>query len=441
MLRTIDDEATIVVGAGLAGLVTAWRLQEAGMPAVVLEGSDRIGGRTMTSREGWVDGQFANYGGELVFPAFHALRAVCEELGVELSPPNVIAEPEPDDLTVVEGMVRAGSFIHQGTLVDRRDLIASAARIRAAVEAHPPAPHEIVEQWVRRAGLDGVDRTAFRGVARMLTCQDTWDHDVHYLIGPAMTDIRRISGGTQSLADRLAMDLDVRLGHEVVRIRRGDGVEVETSDGRAFHGARVVVATNPYALSTIGFDPPLEEAKTSTVLSLLPAMGGKVAAQYAEGDAVREALNAIVYTDDEICAAWTCWPDAPAGPAVVIGFLAGVHRHVLADEGEAMRLLDDLVATAVGHPVTRLHGDVHSWWADPRFMSITVNPSEHSRPRIAAVMSGVERDTHIAGDYTSEQLFGTLEGAVRSGIRTADEILRAPTRFSADDIEERLTSR
>jgi monoamine oxidase len=88
--------------------------------------------------------------------------------------------------------------------------------------------------------------------------------------------------------------------------------------------------------------------------------------------------------------------------------------------------------------VTRLHGDTKNWWADPLFMSITVTPPELAREEIASNLCAMERRTHLAGDYTDAVMCGTLEGAVRSGIRAADEVLRNPTRFRLSDVEERL---
>src|SRR5437870_720800 len=49
----------IVVGAGLSGLVSGMRLQEAGHEVVVLEARSRVGGRVLTIRDGFEDGPYA----------------------------------------------------------------------------------------------------------------------------------------------------------------------------------------------------------------------------------------------------------------------------------------------------------------------------------------------------------------------------------------------
>jgi monoamine oxidase len=73
-----------VVGAGLAGLTCAYRLQRAGYYATVYEAHpDRIGGRCWTIRS-FSDGQLAEHGGELIDQGHTALRQLAQELGFTL---------------------------------------------------------------------------------------------------------------------------------------------------------------------------------------------------------------------------------------------------------------------------------------------------------------------------------------------------------------------
>jgi len=45
------DKGVIVIGAGVAGLAAAERLGKAGIPVIVLEARNRIGGRILTQRD------------------------------------------------------------------------------------------------------------------------------------------------------------------------------------------------------------------------------------------------------------------------------------------------------------------------------------------------------------------------------------------------------
>src|SRR6266480_1142862 len=73
-----------VVGAGLAGLTCAYRLQQAGYYANVYEANaERIGGRCWTIRS-FADGQIAEHGGELIDQGHTAMRQLSQELGFTL---------------------------------------------------------------------------------------------------------------------------------------------------------------------------------------------------------------------------------------------------------------------------------------------------------------------------------------------------------------------
>ena len=73
-----------VVGAGLAGLAAARRLAEGGADVVVLEASDRVGGRTVN--EPISESEQTEMGGQWVGPTQDRVLALIEELGLETFP-------------------------------------------------------------------------------------------------------------------------------------------------------------------------------------------------------------------------------------------------------------------------------------------------------------------------------------------------------------------
>lgn len=75
----VPSGSIAVIGAGLAGLLAAWRLEQAGVTVTVLEGSSRLGGAVQTlSREGFLHEQAAS--SFLAKPG--GMLALCHELGV-----------------------------------------------------------------------------------------------------------------------------------------------------------------------------------------------------------------------------------------------------------------------------------------------------------------------------------------------------------------------
>ncbi|PTQ12278.1 amino acid oxidase [Sphingomonas oleivorans] len=88
----------VVVGGGIAGLVTAYELRKAGFAPIVLEAAKRPGGRNWSARNGtrveftdgivqdcsWDEGHYMNMGPARI-PSIHRnLLGYCEELGVAL---------------------------------------------------------------------------------------------------------------------------------------------------------------------------------------------------------------------------------------------------------------------------------------------------------------------------------------------------------------------
>src|SRR5262245_15441853 len=96
----------LILGAGIAGLTTAYELEKAGYQCEILEPRDRPGGRNWTVRGGttavdidgvtqtatFADGQYMNAGPGRI-PQHHTTLDYCRELGV---PIEVFVNANPD---------------------------------------------------------------------------------------------------------------------------------------------------------------------------------------------------------------------------------------------------------------------------------------------------------------------------------------------------------
>ncbi|CAA7395068.1 unnamed protein product [Spirodela intermedia] len=76
-----DPPRAVVIGAGLAGLAAATRLHAAGVPVVVLESSDGVGGRVRTDA---VDGFLLDRGFQIFITAYPEARKVLDYAALDL---------------------------------------------------------------------------------------------------------------------------------------------------------------------------------------------------------------------------------------------------------------------------------------------------------------------------------------------------------------------
>src|SRR5437763_6670652 len=75
----MPEARVIVIGAGIAGLATAWHLQQRGVDAVVLEAADRAGGKVRTSE---LDGVAVDVGPDTFLGRMPWAVDLCRELGL-----------------------------------------------------------------------------------------------------------------------------------------------------------------------------------------------------------------------------------------------------------------------------------------------------------------------------------------------------------------------
>jgi monoamine oxidase len=92
-----------VVGAGLAGLTAAYRLQQAGYGVDVFEGNTRLGGRCYSARDVFADGQVAEHGGEFFDTGHKDILALAGELGLVLDDVLAATPPNTHASYIVDG--------------------------------------------------------------------------------------------------------------------------------------------------------------------------------------------------------------------------------------------------------------------------------------------------------------------------------------------------
>jgi len=119
----------IIVGGGLAGLSSAWRLKHHDI--LLLESNNRIGGRVESERRG---NYWLNWGGHLYGGEGTATDELLHSVGVEASPvPGELAAMFMNGKLLVDGKVETYPFKVSMSWKSRLALLRAGAKVRASV--------------------------------------------------------------------------------------------------------------------------------------------------------------------------------------------------------------------------------------------------------------------------------------------------------------------
>ena len=411
----------LVVGAGLSGLIAGNRIQGAGHEVTILEARSRVGGRVLTLREPFAEGQHADVGAMILYDGQNTILDLCREFGIELTPLKTVGAELP--------CVRYG-----GRLLGAEEIVGCFGELGKAQAEHAAEPFETAAAWVRRC------RISARAIALL---------DAIIEIQPSIplrfVDARglhlgaekymQIAGGNDQLPRRLAQGLDVRLEHIVRLIDWSrSSVVVETEKGR-FEGDLLVLAVPGPLTTDIGWNPPLPAEKVRALVSLRYGTGAAVAVQYRDRKAVSDAVRTAFFSDTIPRWLLDLSVDQPGNAAVVTTILSAESEPRGLPQSEVLGKVDSALTDITKSPVTRLGGAIVSWTDDPFARCIARAPIGDQRESLLReIKRPLDRRVFFTGEHTDERPGpGGMDGAVRSGLRVAAEVTGAqpaPSKFS-----------
>lgn len=434
----------VVVGAGFAGLAAARNLKQQGCDVLVLEGRDRVGGRSLT---GSVAGLPVDMGASFVGPTQDAVLALAAELQVMTTP----TYHDGKNLIHWRGWARSyrGSIpsLSLTGLLDIGRLRWQFERISRSVPSAAPWDARRARQldelslagWLRSVRATSTSHDLMAIMARVTWGCETDDvsmlHAARYARAAGglnrLLDVEngaqqdRFPGGTQQIAEAAAAELGaaVVLSAPVRRIdRHGAGVTVSSERGQADAGF-VIVAVPPAHRASIEFTPPLPTEYDQLARHWPQGRLSKAYAAYPTPFWRAAGLSGQTLSDKgPVFITFDVSPQTD-GPGILMGFAdARAFDSLPTDQRrrDTLRCFASLFGDDALKPLD--YAD-HRWGAEefaPGGPTAAVPP--RSWTRYGQWLREPVGPIHWAGTETAEEWTGYLDGAVRSGQRAAAEV-------------------
>jgi monoamine oxidase len=453
-----------IVGGGVAGLTSAYRLQAVGVKPVLFEASNRWGGRMFTVYD-FYKGMFCELGGEFVDTNHEDLQKLGSELGVEMQ--KLATEGEGEDLYFFRG-----AFHTPKEMVDPATKSGAFAPIAEQIAADSEKLTDKDENYTKYAGkLDRMSLKAyleqFRGktedwaidlldvaynIEFGLLTEDqsslnmvdfiTSDLSVPFQIFGESDELFRIKGGSSALIKALTAALenkaDMRLGHSLTALDRKAGKIVLTfaaPDGEKSESFDAVILALPFT--------KLRQVEGLKRLKLAPEklkcireLGMGQSAKILQGTTSRvwrspdsglpAPSDGDFYSDLGFQNLWESSRNQPGEAGIITNFL-GV-KPGLTDEKSALAAFrDDLPKMSPKMAESLDPAAVASFfWANYPFTLgsyASAKVGQYTTMLDVASEPALGGRVQFAGEHTSGDFVGFMNGGVQSANRAADALI------------------
>lgn len=454
-IRTMSRIA--VVGAGLAGLTCALRLQQRGIHATVYEASTRLGGRCWTRRGDFASGQVAEHGGELIDQSHTATRQLAQELGLDL----VNALRTEDNGVEPRFWFGGAAYPYRQASLDLRDIWRSMHRDLS--EASYPTTYLVntrrgreldamsIAQWIEATVPGG--RTSPLG--QLLDVAYTIEYgagieeqsslNLLYLLGYSgpgrfrvfgpSNEKYRVVGGNDQMVARMAALLagQVEVGHRLVAVRRAPDARIvltfATPGGTLEQTFDHVVFALPFAVLDASVDlsqSGFSARKRLAIAELGRGANSKLNVQF--GSRVWNAAHCSgeTYTDRGSQTSWEVTRGQSGTQGILVNYSGGSYARGFSGADPVSRAIQfcGQVEPLMPGVTAAFNGlaTLDTWHDNPMSLCSYSFWKVGQYTTIAGVEGEREDNAYYCGEHTSIDAQGYLEGAVETGERAAAEV-------------------
>jgi monoamine oxidase len=451
-LRPAAGDEVAIVGAGIAGLTAAWRLRQQGVPVRVYEAQNRIGGRMLSLRNHFADGQVIELGGELIDTGHLRIRALAGELGLAL-----------DDLLEGDGDHETWHF--DGRNIGEAEIVRAFVPVAAHIERDLATAGEgdwdhtdpnpgfraldaiSIAGWFDRNGVQGWLRTLLdvayttemgleidqQSALNFLTFIGTEDKDAFKIFG-ASDERFHVRGGndlvTSALGAKVAGAIETG---QVLEALRGDagGYVLTFRNGsatREVRAAQVILALPFTLLRQVRLDVDLPSRKRHAIEHLAYGSNAKLMIGFERRAWRAHGANGASMSDLAYQSTWDTSRKQAGTAGALTNFTGGRHGIAIGQgtpKQQAEAAVRDLervfpgIAAARGNAAeARMH-----WPSNPWVLGSYACFRPGDWAGLGGVMGEAVGGLHFAGEHCSVEAQGFMEGGCESGELAAQAVL------------------
>jgi monoamine oxidase len=403
----------IIVGAGMAGIEAARKLVAAGKSVLVLEASDRIGGRVRTDEATF--SHAIDLGGMWIHNApENVLKPIAEKLGLTL------VRDVPDTELLFDGKtLRPFDAKSLDDLFERK-----AAAAKAAIEKGRDVSLEGAMRGFRDSLMKRFFSNLFHGVDDVKEISATDDG----LMTDEVED-HLVREGMGAITEALSWGIPIKTSTPVASIDWSEkGVTVHAG-GEDYSAEHAIVTTSPAVLAhgAIAFNPPLPEWKTKALAEVPMAKYAKVVLEFSR-NVFGKVVQGARIDDSSFEKSVVEHVVRPFGDNEIVTLVGGKlaeDMEKLGSEG-AVASVEERLEKIFGPDVKDafVKGTITTWNTDPLTQGAfsAVEPGHYEARALAAEAVGA---VSFAGEATAPPKWvATVAGAYLSGDRAADEVLK-----------------
>lgn len=447
-----DSSDVIVIGAGVAGLVAARALCDAGLNVTILEARERVGGRIYTTRDDAQDLPI-ELGAEFIHGRPKEIQKIIEDA-------NLIAREVLDNRWISEN----------GKLIEREDYweqLDAVMKRMEGVKSHDQSFRQFIEECCREESLRDArqialayvenfhaartEQVSVQSLAQSEAAAEAIEGDEQY----------RLARGYESVVQHLHEKLDaqratIHLNAIVTTINWSKGHVTVAARGRnedkpTLFRARRAIVTLPLGVlqapndehGAVRFVPELKE-KCEAIERLKMGQVIKIVFVFREkfweagqltNKPQKETLPPLgfLHVMDEAFPTW--WTSVSESAPVLTAWAGGAAAERLAREGEDVRIEQALQTLARSFGTKRAHLEgllqthyTHDWYGDSFARGAYSFVPVGNVDAQATLAVPIADTLFFAGEATNtEGHNGTVHGAIKTGERAAKEAIRSLT--------------